>query len=490
MSLNPPPLTLSRRDVLGGGAALAAGELASGSAHGTPKQDSLLLNDASGLNPTRVARHFVLTSQPGEDRLVSLRRLLAEAAAENRAVVVGGARHSMGGQSLYGSAFAITDASADCAVDTAARRCRLSAGARWRHVVRQVDQLGLSVAVMQSNSDFSLGGTLSVNGHGWAVPYGAFAETVRAFSLMRADGAVVRCSPSENPDLFRGAIGGYGLLGILIDAELHLADNALLSPRFDRMPAAALGQAFSKAVQDDPALRMAYGRLSTAPDAFLREALLVTFRDGGGRPEPVPAGEAHAFGMVTRAMLRGQTGSDRGKRARWWAETRLGPRLAPLSVTRNRLLVQPVSSLGSPGVGRTDILHEYFLPPAALSEFLAACRRRMPAHGQDLLNVTLRYVAADPVSLMTFAPAPRIAAVMLFSQARTAADEIAMRRLTEELIEEALAVGGSFYLPYRLHARRDQVARAYPALPELLELKRRYDPRGRFRNLMFDAYLG
>ena len=92
----------------------------------------------------------------------------------------------------------------------------------------------------------------------------------------------------------------------------------------------------------------------------------------------------------------------------------------------------------------------------------AACREIIPPSGQDLLNVTLRLVEADTTSVLSFAPAARIAAVMLFPQAMTAESEESMRAMTEKLIDRVLALGGSYYLPYRLHARPDQL-RGVPA---------------------------
>ena len=74
----------------------------------------------------------------------------------------------------------------------------------------------------------------------------------------------------------------------------------------------------------------------------------------------------------------------------------------------------PVSVLAGTDAQRTDILHEYFVPPERFGDFLAACREIIPPSRQDLLNVTLRYVDADLASVLSFAPAPRIAAVMLF----------------------------------------------------------------------------
>lgn len=106
----------------------------------------------------------------------------------------------------------------------------------------------------------------------------------------------------------------------------------------------------------------------------------------------------------------------------------------------------------------------------------------------ELLNVTLRYIAPDPVSVMAFAPTERVAAVMSFSQPRTIEADAKMRPVTQALIDRAIAHGGSFYLPYRLHARADQLDRAYPNLERFIAEKSRHDPHGLFRNTMWDRY--
>ena len=77
---------------------------------------------------------------------------------------------------------------------------------------------------------------------------------------------------------------------------------------------------------------------------------------------------------------------------------------------------------------------------------------------------------------------------MLFSQRMTRADEEDMRAMTQILIDAALDAGGSFYLPYRLHARPDQVVRAYPRLEEWWPRKRHHDPGLLFRNAMWHRY--
>lgn len=69
----------------------------------------------------------------------------------------------------------------------------------------------------------TIGGALAMNIHGknaWKV--GPIGEHVLAFDIMTADGSVTTCSPEENPDLFYSAIGGIGLLGVIVSARLQM----------------------------------------------------------------------------------------------------------------------------------------------------------------------------------------------------------------------------------------------------------------------------
>jgi FAD/FMN-containing dehydrogenase len=481
---------ISRRTLLSGAAGVLAAQpvvRAAPAPRGGPAQP-VVLNDASRLNPIAVARHAIVDAASEQRQVDELRALLRDAARDGRAFCAAGARHSMGGQSLPHDGIAVTVGAPSCVPNATARTYRVRAGTRWRDVIRTLDPAGFSPAVMQSNHDFSVGGTLSVNAHGWPVPFGPFGTTVKAFRLMLADGTVVTCSRTENADLFSLVIGGYGLFGILLDVDVEMVENVLLVPTYEVMPAPAAVRRFAVVVKE-PSVRMAYGRLSVARAGYLEDGMVVSFRPAPVQPARAPAAQrSAAYMVVSRAVFRRQIGSERGKRLRWTAETALLPRLGTRPITRNTILSYPVAALADDDRRRTDILHEYFVPPERFDEFLAACREIIPASRQDLLNITLRYVEADPVSALAFAPAARIAAVLLFTQGVTAGADRAMAAMTERLIDAVLMLGGSFYLPYRLHARPEQVRTAYPRLDEFLAAKRRLDPQLRFRNLMWDRY--
>jgi FAD/FMN-containing dehydrogenase len=486
---------ISRRSLLAAGVAgAAAAVLKARPGAGQPAAPAIVLDDASRLNATPVARHWRPAQPAGSAWIDALRAELKDAAAQGRPVVVGAARHSMGGQALAQGGVAMTlDVSGGAGdgwlqVDRQARTCRVAGGARWRQMIAALDPLGLSPSVMQSNHDFGVAATLSVNAHGWPVPYGPFGATVRSLRLMLASGDLVTCSPAENADLFAMAMGGYGLVGVVVDLDLTLAENTRLQPTYELLPAGQLGPRMVSVLALDRAVRMAYGRLAIDAQRFLKDALLITYRPVPGAPAAAASGGFVV--TVSREVFRAQIGSDRAKRARWYAETVAGPKASSGIASRNRLLNEPVANLAGRDRTRTDILHEYFLPAGGLETYLVAARTIIPASRQDLLNVTLRYVEEDRTSVLAYARGPRVAAVLLFSQRMTRADEEDMAAMTQRLIDAALDAGGSFYLPYRLHARRDQLARAYPRLEEFRERKRRHDPGLLFRNSMWDRYLG
>lgn len=472
---------------------LVAGSFAAGAAATLPsaaRAADTSLDDASNLNATPVARHIVVKAGDEAQTIENLRRELKDAAASGRPVAMGAARHSMGGQSLARQGTVFTFQAPRCEVDRAANLYRAGSGTRWHDVIKVLDPLGLSPKVLQANNDFGVASTFSVNAHGWPVPYGPFGSTVRAFRLMLADGTIVRCSREENRELFRHVMGGYGLFGIILDLDVEMVPNAMLQPSFEALPANTFGARFP-AVCTDPSVKMAYGRLDVSRGGFFESAMITAYRpvaSSGGKLPPAESGGG-AVSYLSREIYRAEVGSDWAKQFRWFMETTVGPFMDSGPVTRNSLLNWPASRLAERNARRTDILHEYFVPPASFPAFLKACQDVIPKSGIDLLNVTLRFVEPDTDSVLAYAPTRRISAVMSFSQVRSAEADSGMERMTRELIERIVAIGGSFYLPYRLHARPEQVARTYPAVADFVASKRRYDPKLLFRNALWDKWL-
>ncbi|MDW8371916.1 MAG: FAD-dependent oxidoreductase, partial [Geminicoccaceae bacterium] len=57
---------------------------------------------------------------------------------------------------------------------------------------------------------------------------GSFGRHVRSLLLLRSDGRLRRCAPDTEPELFEATIGGLGLTGLVLEAELQLVSVASL----------------------------------------------------------------------------------------------------------------------------------------------------------------------------------------------------------------------------------------------------------------------
>jgi len=448
-----------------------------------------MLNDASGLSATPVHKHLMLNEDPGDALIAAIRRELAEARDAGRPFNVGAARHSMGGQAIPRDGTAVTFDNGTVGIDSANQSYLAHAGARWSQVIAALDPAGWSPKVMQSNHDFGVAATYSVNAHGWPVPFGPMGSTVRSLRMVLPSGDLVTCSPSENADLFNLAMGGYGLIGVIVDLEVEMVKNTRLSPSFEVMEAGRFAAAFRLAV-GDPEVTMAYGRLNVEREAFFQQALLVTYRETADQADLLAASGSGWMSHAASRLYRAQLGNETFKSFRWWNETRLAPAVGGGDATRNSLINEPVATLDDRNPDRTDILHEYFVGLDAFDGFLEACREVIPASYQEFLNVTLRYVGQDGQSTLAFAPEPRIAAVMSFSQELTQRGEADMARMTRALIDRIVALGGAYYLPYRPHAALEQLAAAYPKARAFAQAKRELDPQLVLRNNLWDSYLG
>jgi FAD/FMN-containing dehydrogenase len=489
-------MAISRRGVMLGVVAGAGGthlfenvKIPSGQIFPTLQDGPLVLNDASEFSPTPVAKHITIEKSAGEETLAQLRAELVEAQASGRPFVAHAARHSMGGQSLAAKGTAVTLAQTTVEPDTAKKTYRVSGGTRWRDVINTLDPLGFSPAVMQSNNDFGVASTYCVNAHGWPVPFSSGGTTVQSIKMLLASGDHISCSRQNNTEIFSAAMGGYGLFGVITELEVSMVPNSNLLPTYEVVSPDEFGQKFIETIRNDKSVQMAYGRMDVTIGSFFSEAIVISYRPSPDQSNIPAASGSGIISHIAGNIFRAQVESDHWKLVRWNVESRVNPVINQGASSRNSLMNEPVVTLADGDDTRTDILHEYFVDADKFSDFVKACREVIPSSFQQLLNITLRYVDTDHDSMLTYATSPRIAAVLLFSQEKSVRAEADMARMTHELIERVLAIGGNYYLPYRPHASVDQFRRAYPRFEEFTALKRKLDPKDLFRNTLWDNYI-
>jgi FAD/FMN-containing dehydrogenase len=97
----------------------------------------------------------------------------------------------------------------------------------------------------------SIGGAIANDIHGKNHHReGTFGRHVVRFELLRSSGERLLCSPTENAGLFRATIGGLGLTGVILWAELRLRRVAGAGIRQERVRFGSLDQFFDLAEED------------------------------------------------------------------------------------------------------------------------------------------------------------------------------------------------------------------------------------------------
>ncbi|WP_019449805.1 FAD-binding oxidoreductase [Cupriavidus sp. BIS7] len=109
------------------------------------------------------------------------------------------------------------------AFDSASGVLRCEAGVLLADILRLALPQGWFLPVTPGTRFVTLGGAIANDVHGKNhLTHGSFGRHVRAFMLRRSDGTLLRCSAQHNADWFSATIGGLGLTGMILWAEIQL----------------------------------------------------------------------------------------------------------------------------------------------------------------------------------------------------------------------------------------------------------------------------
>jgi len=444
-------------------------------------------NDESNLNLTQVDTIIPVESTKKEITK-QLKNIIQYAKTNKLKISIAGARHSMGGHTIYKNGVIINMLPyKHMKLDTTSNILTIGSGALWEDAIRYLDKFNKSISVMQAFSSFSIGGSLSVNGHGWQKNHPPISSSVVSFTLMNIRGEVIKCSRSNNYQLFKAALGGYGLFGIILDIKLKVVKNTSLEYKYVNMSTDKYLEYYKKYITNNEKTALVFGRLRISKKRFLEEATLNFFEKKALIPKPLPEKNRNSL-ESKRIVFRGSVDSEYGKKLRWGLEKIANKASKNKIYSRNQLLNDHVSLIENKDTATTDILHEYFIPERNFNKFINNMKPILLNSNIDLLNITIRRIEADTVTIMNYAKETVYGFVILFNQRKTEEQELKMKELTGKLVNITIKNEGTFYLPYRLHIGKDKMRIAYPKANLFFDFKRKHDPNEIFNNQFYKYY--
>ncbi len=449
----------------------------------------------SQLNPTTVDRVVPV------DSLQAIQSAIATAQSEGKSLSIAGGRHAMGAQQFGSDTILIDTVPLNRVLDfdADAGLITVEAGIYWPELIAAIRQAApahptqWAIAQKQTGGDrMSMGGALAANVHGRGLRMRPIIADVESFVLVDATGNALNCSRSENSELFRLVVGGYGLFGVVYSVTLRLVPRQKLRRAVTVIDIDELMPAFAQRIEEG----FLYGdfqySIDESSEGYLTKGVFSCYRPVA--PDtPIPAEQrelsvddwrrlilfAHvnkpqAFEQYVAHYLatNGQI---------YWSDLH---QLGYYEENYHRMLDQYVGAAAP----ATEVITEVYVPRQSLAAFMRDVREDFRQHKTEVVYGTIRLVERDEESFLAWARESFACVIFNLHLSHTPESQASAAAAFRRLIDRAIQYDGSYYLTYHKHATRAQVEECYPQLPEFLQLKRRYDPGERFQSDWYRHY--
>ena len=438
-----------------------------------------VVNDITQLNPIKVARVV---------KPLTIDEIAETIKLSSAAISIGGGRFSQGGQIAYRDSlhFDMRSFNKVLTLDVVNKQVTVQSGITWRDLQDVIDAENLSIKIMQTYANFTVGGSLSVNAHGRYIGEGPIINSVAAIKLVKADGSIVNASRTENSALFNGVIGGYGGIAVIAEVTLNLEENVKVKRYSQSMLLDGYKEYFIQHIRNDK--NVVFHNADIYPPNFTdvrSVSWLKTDEPLTVKARLIPKNKTYVWQPKVAEFVADSTFG------KWIRQHVMEPLFYSFDAVqwRNYEASYDVNELEPANrLAMTYALREYFIPIENFDSFTEKMALIFKKHQVNIINVSVRHAQADSGSLLAWARTEVFAFVVYYRQETSVAAKQKVKRWSQEIIDAVIAENGAYYLPYQRHATTAQFLKAYPRATEFFELKQKEDPTNRFVNQLWSQH--
>jgi hypothetical protein len=437
------------------------------------------VNDVTAINPIQVNKEI----QPQ-----TIAEITKAINSTTGPISIGGGRYSMGGQIGFENSLHIDmrEFNKVLNLDVDKKQVTIQPGITWRDLQQEIDPSNLSIKIMQTYANFTVGGSISVNCHGRYIGHGPIISSVLNLKIVTADGNIVVANRNENTEIFNAAIGGYGGIGVIVEATLQLADNVKVERQTKKVDLNKYNTFFNENIGNNKSVVFQNGDLYppnydvinniswTKTDKALTDTTRIT-------PYNVNYWVEH---LVVKVVSWGDFG-------KWVRRTFVDSYIygSDKVVWRNKEASYDVMELEpSSREKKTYVLQEYFIPKKNIEAFTPIMRSIYDKFNANIVNISLRHAYPDNESYLSWAREEVFAYVVYYKQGTDDKSKEEVKQWTIEMTDAILDANGAWYLPYQPHATVKQFEKGFPNSDKYFEVKNRVDSMHRFTNKLLDKY--
>ena len=345
------------------------------------------------------------------------------------------------------------------ALDPEARTVTVNAGISYGQLCPYIDSKGFALHNLASLPHISIAGSCSTATHGSGIKNGNLATAVSALEIVTAAGDVVQLSRQKDGETFRGAVVGLGALGVVTKLTLDIQPSFMMRQYvYENLPLSEMKDHFD-------AIESSAYSVSLFTDwqkQRINEVWLKSRIEEGQAFDPVP--EFFGAKRATKnlhpiAELSAENCTEQmGVPGPWY----------------ERL---PHFRMGfTPSAGK-ELQSEYFMPRQHAVDAILAIERLRDQVSPHLLISEIRTIAADELWLSPCYKQPCVTIHFTWKQ-----DWPAVRQLLPVIEKELAPFKARPHWGKLFTTPPAQLKSLYEKLPEFIDLSRKYDPQGKFRN--------
>ncbi len=356
---------------------------------------------------------------------------------------------------------------------------RAGAGHTFAELLAWLAPRGLTLPVVPGTRHLTVGGAIAADVHGKNHPRdGSLARQVESLTLCTPAHGPLRVSAEHDPELFWATLGGMGLTGVVVEAQLRVV--ALRNPRavadIDRLP--TLERALA-AIAEPQSHRYAIAWIDLLSPARAWGRAVLTRSDEG--PADAPS-KGTPFALRPRLTVpRGFPGgilrpaAVRAFNALHWHTAPRSARGRTLSMSAQLF---PLDVLGawSRLYGPRGMVQYQFVVPRGREETVLRVAHRLRQRRQPMYLAVLKRFGAGAKGPLSF---PIEGVTLAIDLPAGAPGLWSALEEADALVADA---GGRVYLAKDARLRADTLRAMYPQLERLQELRERVDPDGVLRS--------
>jgi hypothetical protein len=343
--------------------------------------------------------------------------------------------------------------------------------------------------------DYSIGGAVSANTHGNNLFTLPLIKDIASIDLVTLTGEILRVHRKANQELFKLAIGGYGLFGLITGVEFNLSKKRILQRKVELLSIKELPNEITKHTQAGCTHFEFILNTNELEQDFLQTGILSSYLPIEADPKTIQFEPYHQSILEIQTFKENLYMLENNKSHKiklqhetlksknelfYWSNN-----IVPYFPLESKLKL--VNLLFPEYKDYHLIKHEYYIPVTQINTFLNKLSSHKICREFNLIQARITITKKDEESFLFWSSQDYLALELSFNTPNSMQSLSHIKDYLLELTELSIHCQGSFSLGFMQCYEKNHLLHCYPQMPDFLNLKLKHDPSEIFQSNWYQS---